>query len=372
MRFFINRNDIRDVLSNIQGLTSRKTNLAITTNILIKTTDQGISITATDLETGFEGFYPAKVESDGITAINAKKLFEIVREFPDEEILINELENGWIEIGNQNVEYHLVSMNSDEFPDIPKVEDLEFFEVDSASFKKMIERTAVITGAGDDKRAHINGALLETIEEEDNAYLRLVSTDGSRLATVDYTCETRPPISEESNILIPKKGLMEVHKFLDSVGVVGIGLTDSYFIVKKDVETIIIRLLEGDFPKYTDITRKGDGHIIPMEKKTFMSLLKRMSILSNENYKSVIFDFSDDRLIVNSANPELGEAKEDLPIEFKGDGIEVAFNPRYFIETLNVIEEDNVTVHIVNEERPCLIEGEKDKTYLSVIMPMRI
>ncbi len=372
MKFFINRNDIRDVLGNVQGLTNRKTSLAITGNVLIKTTDQGISITATDLETGFEGFYPAKVESDGITAINAKKLFEIVREFPDEEIMINELENSWIEIGNQNVEYHLVSMNPEEFPDIPRVEDLEFFEVDSASFKKMIERTAVITGASDDKRAHINGALLEAVEQDDEVYLRLVSTDGSRLATVDYKCDGKPSLPEDSNILIPKKGLQEVQKFLDPVGVVGIGLTDSYFIVKRDVETIIIRLLEGDFPRYSEITRKGDGHSIPMEKKTFSSLLKRMSILSSENYKSVIFDFSDDRLMVNSSNPELGEAKEDIPIEFKGESIEVAFNPRYFIDTLNVIEEDNVMVHIVNEERPCLIEGEKDKTYLSVIMPMRI
>jgi DNA polymerase-3 subunit beta len=111
MKFTIQKNDIVDVLSKIQGLTGRKSNLAITENVLLKSTETGIHLTVTDLETGFEGFYPAEVESEGTVAINAKKLFEIIRDFPKDTILMNEIENRWIEIGNDNVEYHLVSMN---------------------------------------------------------------------------------------------------------------------------------------------------------------------------------------------------------------------------------------------------------------------
>lgn len=97
-----------------------------------------------------------------------------------------------------------------------------------------------------------------------------------------------------------------------------------------------------------------------------------MSIVSSENYRSVIFNFSEGLLRINSTNPDIGESKEDMKIDFKGTSIEVAFNPRYFMDALNVIEDDNVVVKILDSEKPCYIQGEEDKSYLSVVMPMRI
>ena len=164
----------------------------------------------------------------------------------------------------------------------------------------------------------------------------------------------------------------EVAKFLDYSGIVQIGFKKSNFIIKKESETIIIRLLEGDFPEYMGIITKGKSHTIQMDKHLFLMMLKRMSILSSEDYKGVIFSFSDDRLFITTTNPDIGESKEDMEIDFQGDSIEVAFNPRYFIETLSVIDSEKVVVHIIDKEKPCFIEGENDDTFLSVIMPMRI
>ncbi len=130
MKATINKNDILPVLAKLQGLAGRKTNLAITTNILIQTEESGIAISATDLETGFEGSYPADIETQGTIAINARKFYEIVRDFPSEDIYVNEIENHWIEIGNQKVEYHIVGLNPDDFPEIPKIEDVDYFEID--------------------------------------------------------------------------------------------------------------------------------------------------------------------------------------------------------------------------------------------------
>ena len=161
MNFKIKKSDILDVLSKIQGLTGRKSNLAITTNVLMTTTNYGILLVATDLETGFEGLYPATVDNHGTIAINAKKFFEIVRDFPSNEINVNELERHWIKIGNENVEYNIVGMNPEDFPEIPKIEDIEFINIDSSVFKKMIDQTAFITGASDEKRAHIVGIYFE-------------------------------------------------------------------------------------------------------------------------------------------------------------------------------------------------------------------
>jgi len=372
MKFTVNKSNILDVLANIQGLTGRKSNLAITSNILIKTVDSGILIAVTDLETGFEGFFPADIEKEGTIAINARKFFEIVRDFPKEEISVDEIENHWVKISNANVEYNIVGMNPDDFPDTPQIADVAFFEIDSDVFKKMIDKTVIIAGLPDEKRAHITGIFFEIINTDDEKIVRMVSTDGNRLSKVDHIYEKEFELPPASGVIIPKKGLNEVNKFLDREGSVQIGFKSNNFILKKDTETIIIRLLEGNFPEYIDIVNKGDFSAISMERKLFLMMLKRMSILSSEDYKGVIFNFSAEKLNIKATNPDIGESKEDMIINFKGVPFEVAFNPKYFSETLSVIEDEKVFLFINDSEKPCFIEGESDKNYLSVIMPMRI
>jgi DNA polymerase-3 subunit beta len=372
MKATINKNDILPVLAKIQGLTGRKTSLAITTNVLIQTAESGVSISATDLETGFEGFYPASIDTQGVIAINARKLYEIVRDFPSEDIYVSEVENHWIEIGNQNVEYHIVGLNPDDFPEIPKIEAVDFFEIDSAAFHKMIEKTVIISGASDDNRAHIIGIYAERIREDNKKLFRMVSTDGSRLSKADFMFAKDFDLPLGDNVLIPKKGLVEVAKFLESEGPVKIGIKDNNFIVKKEKETLIIRLLEGDFPEYGDIVVKKDGNDILLDRQLFLMMLKRMSILSSDEYKGVIFHFTKDKLVISSTNPDIGESKEDMKIGYKGNPVEVMYNPRFFIDTLGVLDEDKIVLNIVDDQKPCKLEGENDKSYLSVIMPMRI
>ena len=372
MKITIKKGDILAVLSKIQGLTSRKSNLAITENALLTTTDQGITLMATDLETGIEGSYPAVVDKPGGIAISARKMYEIVREFPKDEIDINEVENKWIEIGTTDVQYHIVGMDPEEFPENPQVDEIELFEMESSYLKKMIEKSAMISGATDDKRAHITGALFERIEKDDQINARMVSTDGSRLTIVDFAFNSDVQVPEFDKVIIPKKGLLEVAKFLSLEGIVQVGILKTYFVVKKESETVIIRLLEGEFPEYTDIIKKEVGFDVVLNRTDFTMMLKRMSILSSDNYKGAVFDFSSDRITVSATNPEIGESKEDMVIEYNRDPVKVAFNPKYFIEILNAVETDKVIINIVNEEKPCVIEGENDKTYLGVIMPMRI
>jgi DNA polymerase-3 subunit beta len=372
MRVTIQKADILPVLSRIQGITGRKTNLAITTNVLIRTSESGISLSATDLETGFEGYYPAVVDSPGSIAINARKLFEIVRDFPKDDIILNEIENHWIEIGNETVEYHIVGMNHEDFPEIPKFETVDFIDLESAALAGMISKSVIISAAADDRRTHIIGVYVEKIEDDTAKLLRMVSTDGSRLSKVDYIFDPATSLPAVPGVLIPKKSLVEVGKFLEPEGTVQIAFMGNNFIVKKANEIIVMRLLEGEFPKYADIIAKQAGHTIVMNRQMFMMMLKRMSILSSDDYKGVIFNFQENNLTVSSTNPELGESKEDMPIEFKGKKITVMFNPRFFMDSMNVIDDEKVILSIVSEDRPCLIEGEQDKSYLSVIMPMRI
>ena len=371
MKFIINKFQIVSVLAKVQGLTGRRSNLAITENILIKSVSDGIHLTATDLETGFEGFYPASVEKEGAVAVSAKKLFEILREFPSEDILINEVENRWIEIGNEKVQYHIVGMNPDDFPETPHITEVDFFAIDAPIFEKMIERSIIISAAGDEKRAHINGVFVERTHEDVNR-LRFVSTDGSRLNAVHHLYGSPEALPAGEGVLVPKKGLNEVAKFLDIDGEVKVGIKESNFIVKKEKETIIIRMLEGEFPTYEEILTKGDEHLIKLDKIKFGKMLKRMSILATDNYKGAVFTFNDNKLVVTATNPDYGESKEETEIEFSGNPIEAAFNPKFFMDTLSVIDEENVIINIVDGSHPCIVEGDMDKTFIGVIMPMRI
>lgn len=372
MRVTVQRADILPVLSRIQGITGRKTNLAITTNVLIRTTESGLTLSATDLETGFEGHYAAVVESPGSIVINSRKLFEIVKDFPNNDIILNEIENHWIKIGNETVEYNIVGLNPKDFPEIPKVENAEFFEIPSSALADMISKSIIIASAGDERRTHILGVYTERLTENGKKILRMVSTDGSRLCKTDFTFDPSSVLPEGTGVLIPKKSLSEVGKFLEVEGSVHVALKDSSLIVKKQNETIIIRLLEGEFPKYTDIIKKPDGNNIVLNRQFFLMMLRRMSILSSDEYKGVIFNFDQNKLTISSTNPEIGESKEEMPIEFNRKAITVMFNPKFFIDTMNVIDDEKIVLNIVNEEKPCLIEGHEDKSYLSVIMPMRI
>ena len=368
----IQKAEILPVLSRIQGITGRKTNLAITTNILIRTTDSGVSFSATDLETGFEGHYPAVIETKGSVAINARKFFEIVRDFPSDEIVLRELDNHWVEIGNMTVEYHIVGMNPDDFPEIPRIETDDFVEIESTVLAGMIAKSVIIGAAADDRRTHIIGVFAEWIDDKGRQVFRMVSTDGSRLSKADSIFEKPIKLPMGAGVLIPKKSLTEVAKFLETEGNVRVAFKENNFVVKKDNETIIIRLLEGEFPKYADIIVKPSGHTVVLDRQMFLMMLKRMSILSSDEYKGVIFNFDTNKLTVSSTNPDIGESKEDMPIEFKGKKITAMFNPRFFIDTLNVIDEDKVKLNIASEDRPCLLSSAADDTYLSVIMPMRI
>jgi DNA polymerase III subunit beta len=372
MKLTVNKNDMLDVMSKIQGLAGRRSSLAITECILMRAGQSGLKIIATDLESGYEGFFPAAVEKEGAIAISARKFYEIVREFPTAEIQIHEKENRKISIGSAKVQYHLKAMNPDDYPETPMIEASESFEIDSAAFKRMIEKAIAISGIGEDKKAHINGAWFERFSDAQPPIIRLVSTDGSRLSKNDLIYGGEGVLAQAESVLIPKKGLHEITKFMSVSGSVRVSVQGSYFVVRKPSETFYIRLLEGQFPKYDEIVSRTEGNLIKLDKDPFMDMLKRMSILCTDSYRAALFRFEPGNLTIDATNPEIGESKEDMPIDYDASAAEVAFNPKFFIDALNAIDEDKVVINFLDEEKPCLIHGAEDKSYLGVIMPMRV
>jgi DNA polymerase-3 subunit beta len=373
MKIKIKKNEIALILSKVQGLTNRKTNLAITSNILIKTRDDGVSFSATDLETAYNGLYSAQIIEHGEIAVNASKLYEIVKTFPDEHIIIHEIENQRIKITCDKVDYNILGMNIHDFPEIPTVEDVSYTEIKSDWLKNMIDKTVIISPPGDEKRAHMTGVKFENEIFDGKNISKTISTDGRRLYKVEYIIDQDMDFNPDMNILIPKKGLSEGSKMLDSDDeIIRIGHKDNYFVIKKDYETMIITLLEGDFPPYQNVIKKNEEYEIIVNKSMFSMMLKRMSILSDDTYNSVIFDFNNNKIKIITSNPILGDSQEDYQIEFTREPINVAYNPFFFIETLNLIKDESIVLNIQDSSRPCIIEGINDKHFTSVIMPMSL
>ncbi len=372
MQFTINRKELVGVLGKIQGITSRKTNLAISSTVLLQATGQEVIVKATDQESSFEGRYAANVTTEGIIAINSRKFFEIVRDFPSDSVLIHEVQDNWVQISNEKVQFHIVCMNHEDFPGFEAWDDVDFFSIEAPDFRRMVEKSVVIGFVGEETRAHVAGCLLELADNDGQKVLRMVSTDSSRLSTVDYSYPEETLSQLKPGLIISKKGLIEVEKFLDYNGPVLLGAKGNHLIVKMVQEVFSIRLLEGIFPEYKDIVFRVAGHEILINRQLFLLMLKRMTILYTENYKSVIFTFQDNKLVIHSSNPDIGESNEDMEVPYDGEILEIAFNPKYFMDALNMIEDENVVLRIVNEKTPCILEGEKDKSFLTVIMPMRI
>ncbi|MDL2275996.1 DNA polymerase III subunit beta, partial [Desulfosarcina sp. OttesenSCG-928-G10] len=201
--------------------------------------------------------------------------------------------------------------------------------------------------------------------------LRFVSTDVTRLNIMECLYEGNDAIPVGKNVLVSKKGLGDAIKFLDTDGDVQIGIKENAFIIRKASETLMLQLLEGEFPKYQNILEKRDSARIEMEKIPFSKLLKRMSIIATEKYNSAMFTFDNNTLTVSAVNPEYGESKEEMEISFSGAPVTAAFNPKFFIDTLNLLDHETVIVDIVDGNSACILKNDADPTFTSIIMPMR-
>ncbi len=371
MKFTIKKKDIQNFLPKILGITGGRTNLAITQTVLIQSEDTKIKIIATDLNTSVEGFFPAEIETPGKIAINATKLFEIVKEFPDTDILFNNNEKQWVEISSNNIIYNLVGMDPDDYPKIPELDKINYFTIKSDILKTMFDRVLLIGFQKEEDRPFALGVLIESIKDEN--ILRMVSTDTNRLIKTDHIYEknqSHVPVGIDENTLISKEGLFQARKFIDKDVDIKFGFTSKYFVLNLNNETMLMKLLEGKMPDYNSLLSVEEGQVVSLEKKPFIQMLKRMSIFSTDEYKSVLFKFMKNRLEIITTNPELGESKENMEVEYDNMEQEITFNPKFFIDILNTIESKLILLSLSGTKGPCLIQGEKDLNYISLIMPM--
>ncbi|MCI0455018.1 MAG: DNA polymerase III subunit beta [Candidatus Dadabacteria bacterium] len=366
MKFRIEAITLSDKLGLLQGISERRATMPILSHVLISAASGKVKLTATDLETTMITWCDADVKKEGSIALPARKTYEIVKEIPLGDIEIEEIGNHWAELKSKSATFKIAGLPSEDFPVVQEASSQELFSIESAELDEMITKT-IFAVSPDDMRRNLSGIYFEKIGKQD---LRLVATDGHRLSLVEK--HTKSEVKIKKSVLIPKKGVSELRKVLKLSDGVRIGFGKSDFIAEGNGFTLIVRLIDAEFPNYKQVIPETTHRSMEVKRDDFLSALKRVSVISSERTKSVKMSLDKEGMILMSVSPELGEAREVVPVEFKGDSIELGFNARYLMDILEVINSEVVQVAIGDELSPVIVKPMGEEVYISVVMPMRV
>lgn len=354
-------------LGLIQGIAERRATMPILSHVLVLVSKGKIKLSATDLETTIITWFDAsEVTKEGSLALPARKLYEIIKELPQGEIEIEDIGNHWLEIRSPSATFKIAGLPSEDFPLIPEVSSENLFSVESSVMDEMIAKTLYAVSP-DDLRRNLAGIYFEKVGKQS---IRLVATDGHRLSLVEK--DIGKEINLKRNFVVPKKGVSELRKMLKLSDNVSIGCGKNDFIAAGEEFTLIIRLIDAEFPDYKQVIPEVTKMTLQVKQSEFLSAIRRVSILSAEKTKSIKMKVADKTMTLASVSPEIGEAKEVVPIDYNGDSVELGFNARYLMDALEVMNEDTVQMGITDELSPAVIKPVGESVYVSVIMPMRV
>ena len=368
MQINIQKDVFLNALFKIQGIVDKKHTIPILSNVYIEALDNKIILSATDLEIGLKSENECEVIEKGKITVSAKKLFEIIKELPDDLIKLKLNNNYWIEISCDKSIFNLVGLPPEDFPKFPEIKD-NFIEFKSDLLEEMIEST-IFSVSNDETKYNLTGIYI--VKEVDNNLI-FVSTDGHRLSLIRNKMIDDLSNYFDNGFILPKKGIIELKKLIDSgSNLIKIGVNDNIFSYKSNNSTFIMRMIDGEFPDYKRVIPEKTNNYSIIESKKFINVLKRISVLSSEKSKGVKIVLTNNKLVVSSSNPDYGDAKEEMDIVYNGSDIVIGFNAKYILDILNVIKSDKIYFYIKDNISPGMIMPHDNDNFLSVIMPMRL
>lgn len=367
MKLKMQKEEIQHALQNIQGIVDKKTTMPILSHFLLKV-NETVSIMATDLDIALKGPLKAEILQRGSLCIPARKLFEIAREV-EGEILLESQENNWVKVTSGKSTFKLMGLPEEDFPALPEISKSEELTIKAETFKTMIEKTIYATGESD-TRYTLNGLLLHFIPKKKNIDFKIVGTDGHRLSVIAVKLEGSLP--EEKKLILPKKAAMELKKLLEgNSGNITIYIDKNHLFFGTGDIMLTSRLIEGTYPNYEQVVPKNNDKQVVIDKVAFLKALKRTSIMSRERTNAVRLDLESGKITLISMNPDVGEAREELAAQYKGDRMSIGYNARYVMDILQAMDGDSVQLDLQEPLSPTLLLEPENKGYTCVVMPMR-
>jgi DNA polymerase-3 subunit beta len=367
MNISITKDQIIAGLQAVQNVVSTRTTLPILSNVLLRAEGGHVEFTATDLDVSVTCKVEAKVNKSGATTLPVKKLFGIVREL-NGEIEIEKDDKNISSIRSGSSFFKIHGLSADEFPPLPKFKDDKKVLLPQENIRAMIRKTSFAVST-DESRYVLNGIFISLKEGK----MTFVATDGRRLALVDEEVE----ISEKTagEFIVPAKAVNELNRLLQDKGEVELkfGENQASFALKNEngfSVLLITKLIEGNYPNYRQVIPGEAKERIGVGREELVQALRRAEIMTSEKANSVKLAFGKNLLTITANSPEVGEARETMAINYKGKEIAIAFNPRYLIDPLNALTEDEVFIELIDELSPGVVKI--NGPFLYVVMPMRL
>ncbi len=375
MKFSIAKSEFQRGLGRIQSIVERRNTMPILANALLAVSGKGkegsLEIAATDLEVGIRSSHPCEVAKPGSLTVSARKLHEIVRELPDEKIHLEASSNAYLTLRCARAEFTLAGTTAEEYPSLPQFAPQSLATVPAAIVSEMINRT-MYAASTDETRYNLNGVYVERIP--DTGKLRMVATDGHRLAYVDRPLGDGFASLSEQGVIIPRKGLAELKRLVDEEDAdeVELGFEGNNGLARKGGVTLTMRLIEGEFPNYRQVIPSERGQQLVLATEVFVHALRRVALLSAERSRAVKLELSEGQLRLSSSNPDLGDAREELDVDYSGETTSIAFNARYLIDAVAATSSKEVRFGFRDALSPAELSPTDDADALAVVMPMRL
>lgn len=368
MNLTIAKEQIINGLQAVQNVVSARTTLPILSNVLIRAEKDRLELTATDLDVTISCAVEASVKKGGATTVPVKKLFGIVRELASPEIEIEVDEKNTCSVRAGASFYKINGLAAEEFPPIPKFKEDKKVILPQEKIRGMMKKTSFAIST-DESRYVLNGIFISLKEHK----MTMVATDGRRLALVDEEVD----VSEKSQgeFIVPAKAVNELNRLLQDKGDVELRYSENQasFTLKDEKGSsvlIITKLIEGNYPNYRQVIPGEAKERIALAREEFFHALKRAEIMTSEKSNSVKLTFSKNNLAITANSPEVGEARESLAINYKGKEMAIAFNPKYMIDPLNALTNEEVFIELIDELSPGVMKI--NGPFLYVVMPMRL
>jgi len=364
MKVICSKEHLIEGINIVQKAVSTKSTLPVLEGILLEATEQ-FKLTGNDLEIGIECYVTADIKDQGNIVLNSKMFGDIVRRLPDSEVLIEVLPNSSVIIECENSHFELKGMSADAYPALPSIKKENAFILKQKTIRDMIKQTLFAVSV-DENRPILMGSLLECKENN----VTIVSIDGFRLALRKST------ISDESknfSVVIPGKTLSEIVKILQPIDDnISIFSTQNQILFDLGNCKVVSRLLEGEYLNYNSIIPKDFETKVRVNTKEILSSLERASLITAEEKKyPVKFNVTDEKIIISS-NTEIGAVREEVRVDITGNKLDIGFNPKYFIESLKVIEDEEIDIYFTSSIGPCTIRPIEKNDYAYMILPVRI
>ncbi|OSM00467.1 DNA polymerase III subunit beta [Magnetofaba australis] len=373
MEFRIEREPFLRALSRLQSVAERRTTRPILGHALLEATEEGLTLSATDEEVSLRAITPVEeVTTPGAVAVSARKLFEIVRELPDETLRARTEEGGRLSIACGRARFTLVSLPADEFPAIPEADAARRITLPGPQLADMIARTHFAMSQ-DETRFILNGILvhLQPHESGQGGRLSLAATDTHRLAVA--TRDIEETIDESLELILPRKAVQEAKKLLDEDDLpVELALGEHFIQFIKPGLTLSAKLVSGRFPSYQKVIPAENPFPMDVDKEALLGVVRRMMVLSHEKSRGIRVLVEPEQIAVSAHNPEQEAAEEEMVADYNGDAMTIGFNARYLQEIVTAMAGDRVRFMLKNEESPVLMREAGRDDCMYVLMPMRV